>query len=109
MGDAYIKQSVFPSCMANGLPAMEANVLAATQRPIATIALTQQTGVPAWQTIPSWAVAGTADHAIPLALQLATANTAHARITRADAPHLSMISNPGTVTNVILQAVRATS
>jgi hypothetical protein len=54
-------------------------------------------------------VVGTADHAIPLALQLAMANTAHAHITRVDAPHLSMISNPGTVTKVILQAVRATS
>jgi hypothetical protein len=37
------------------------------------------------------------------------ANTAHAHITTVNAPHLSMISNPGTVTNVILQAVRATS
>ena len=109
VGDAYIKQSVFPSCMANGLPAAEANVLAVTQLPLSTIALTQQTGVPAWKTIPSWAVVGTADHAIPLALQLAMANRAHAHITEVDAPHLSMISNPGTVTNVILQAVRATS
>ena len=33
VGDAYIKQSVFPSCMANGLPATEAHVLAVTQRP----------------------------------------------------------------------------
>jgi pimeloyl-ACP methyl ester carboxylesterase len=109
VGDAYIKQSVFPSCMANGLPATEANVLAVTQLPLSTIALTQPTGVPAWQTIPSWAVVGTADHAIPLALQLAMANTAHAHITRVDAPHLSMISDPDTVTDVILQAVRATS
>jgi pimeloyl-ACP methyl ester carboxylesterase len=109
VGDAYIKQSVYPSCMANGLPAAEAHVLAVTQQPIATIALAQPTGVPAWETIPSWAVVGTADHAIPLALQLAMANTAHAHITEVDAPHLSMVSDPGTVTNVILQAVRATS
>jgi len=109
VGEAYIKQSVFPSCMADGLPAAEAHVLAVTQLPIATIALTQPTGVPAWETIPSWAVVGTADHAIPLALQLAMANTAHAHVTEVDAPHLSMVSDPGTVTNVILQAVRATS
>jgi pimeloyl-ACP methyl ester carboxylesterase len=109
VGDAYIKQSVYPSCMANGLPAAEAHVLAATQRPIATIALTQETGVPAWQTIPSWAVVGTVDHAIPLALQLAMANAAHAHITEIHAGHLSMISDPGPVTNVILNAVRATS
>ncbi|MCW2894906.1 MAG: alpha/beta hydrolase [Actinomycetia bacterium] len=109
VGDAYIKQSVYPSCMANDLPAAEARALAATQRPIATIALTQPTGVPAWQTIPSWAVVGTADHAIPPALQLAMAHAAHAHITEVDASHLSMISNPGTVTNVIMQAARATS
>jgi pimeloyl-ACP methyl ester carboxylesterase len=109
VGEAYIKQSVFPSCMADGLPAAQARVLAVTQLPIATIALTQPTGVPAWETIPSWAVVGTADHAIPLALQLAMANTAHAHITEVDAPHLSMVSDPGTVTDVILQAVRATS
>jgi pimeloyl-ACP methyl ester carboxylesterase len=95
--------------MANDLPASEARVLAVTQRPIATSALGEATGVPAWKTIPSWAVVGTADHAIPLALQLAMANTAHAHITTVDAPHLSMISNPGTVTNVVLQAVRATT
>jgi pimeloyl-ACP methyl ester carboxylesterase len=95
--------------MANGLPAAEAHVLAATQRPIATIALTQETGVPAWQTIPSWAVVGTVDHAIPLALQLAMANAAHAHVTEIHAGHLSMLSDPGAVTNVILNAVRTTS
>jgi pimeloyl-ACP methyl ester carboxylesterase len=109
VGDAYITQGAFPSCMADGLPAAEAQVLGVTQLPIATIALTQPSGVPAWKTIPSWAVVGTADHAIPLALQLAMAETAHARITEVTAPHLSMISDPGVVTNVILQAVHATS
>jgi pimeloyl-ACP methyl ester carboxylesterase len=108
-GDAYITQSAFPSCMANGLPASEAQVLAVTQLPIATIALTQPSGVPAWQTIPSWAVVGTADHAIPPALQLAMAENAHAHITEVKAPHLSMISDPGVVTSVILQAVHATA
>ena len=108
-GDAYITQSAFPSCMANGLPTREAQALAAVQLPIATSALTQPSGVPAWQTIPSWTVAGTADHAIPLALQLAMAENAHAHITEVDAPHLSMISDPGVVTSVILQAVHATT
>jgi pimeloyl-ACP methyl ester carboxylesterase len=109
VGDAYIKQSVFPSCMANDLPASEARVLAVTQRPIATSALGEATGVPAWKTIPSWAVVGTVDHAIPVALQLAMANTAHAHITKIRASHLSMISHPFAVTNVIVQAARATA
>jgi pimeloyl-ACP methyl ester carboxylesterase len=108
-GDAYITQSAFPSCMANGLPAREARALAVDQAPLATIALNQPSGVPAWKTIPSWAVVGTADHAIPPALQLAMAENAHAHITEVNAPHLAMISAPGVVTSVILQAARATT
>jgi pimeloyl-ACP methyl ester carboxylesterase len=65
-------------------------------------------GAPAWKTIPSWAVVGTADHVIPPAVQLAMARHAHAHITEVKAPHLSMIAAPGVVTQVILKAVHAT-
>ena len=107
--DVYVKQSVFPGCLANGLPARQAVMLAATQRPLAASVLTEPSGAPAWKTIPSWAVVGTADHAIPPAEQLAMAAHAGAHVTRINAPHLAMVSNPGAVTSVILQAVRATT
>ena len=107
--DLYVKQSVFPGCFANGLPPAEAATLAATQRPLPLSALTEPSGVPAWQTIPSWDVVGTADHIVPEAAQLAMAQRANAHITEINAPHLSMISNPGAVTRVIEQAARATS
>ena len=106
--DLYVKQSVFPGCFANGLPAAEAAVLAATQRPLAASVLTEQSGPPAWKSIPSWAIIGTADHVIPPAEQLAMAHNAGARITEIDAPHLSMISNPFAVAAVIIRAAQAT-
>jgi pimeloyl-ACP methyl ester carboxylesterase len=105
--DTYVKPTVFPGCFANGLPAQEGAVLAATQRPLATAALNDPSGVPAWKTIPSWAVVGLDDHVIPPASQLAMANHAGAKITKVDAPHLSMISNPDTVTDVIQDAAKA--
>jgi pimeloyl-ACP methyl ester carboxylesterase len=105
--DAYVKPSVFATCFANGLPASEAAVLAATQRPLATGTLSDASGTPAWQTIPSWAVVGTADHVIPPAEQLFMAIRAHAHITEVDAPHLSMVADPGLVTQVILAAAHA--
>jgi pimeloyl-ACP methyl ester carboxylesterase len=107
--DAYLKQSVFPDCIANGLPAAEQHQLAVTQLPLTTLALSQKSGVPAWQTIPSWAVVGTEDHTIPPAELFFMAKRAHAHITTVAAPHVSMISDPGVVTSVILQAVHATS
>ena len=107
--DLYVKQSVFPGCFANGLPAAKASVLAATQRPLAASALTEPSGTPAWKSIPSWAVIGTADHVIPLAEQLNMARNAGARVTEINAPHLSMISDPGAVATVIIRAAQATS
>ena len=106
--DAYFKQGLFPACFANGLPLREARVLAATAEPLSTIALGQPSGVPAWKSIPSWAVVGAADRVILPAVQLAMARHAHARITEVRAPHLFMISSPGVVTRVILEAVHAT-
>jgi len=54
-------------------------------------------------------VIGTADHVIPPAEQLFMAQRAGAHITEVNASHLSLISQPGTVTRVILVAARATS
>ena len=106
--DVYVKQSVFPGCFANGLPASEGAALAAEQQPpVASILSDTLTVAPAWQTIPSWDVIGTADHVIPPAEQVVMAQRAGAHITEINAPHLSMISDPGAVTRVIVDAARA--
>jgi pimeloyl-ACP methyl ester carboxylesterase len=106
--DTYIKPTVVPGCFASGLPPARAAVIAATQRPLAASTLQEPSGAPAWKTIPSWAVIGTADQVIPPAELTFMAKRAGAHITRVRAGHLSMISNPGTVVGVIEQAARAT-
>jgi pimeloyl-ACP methyl ester carboxylesterase len=107
--DAYVKQSLFPSCFANDLPAKQAAVLAATQRPISTVTLGQPSGPPAWAEIPSWALVGTVDRVILPATQRFMAERAGARIVEIKASHLSMISQPGAVARLIVAAARATS
>ncbi len=113
--DAYLKAapdqsySGFAACLANGVPASQAAILAATQRPIAFSALSAPSGPPAWKTIPSWAVIGTADHVIPPAELLFMANRAHAHVTEINAGHLSLITNPDAVTRVIIDAAGATA
>jgi pimeloyl-ACP methyl ester carboxylesterase len=107
--DTYIKQNVVPTCFATGLPAPQAAVIAATQRPLAASALSEPSGPPAWKNLPSWAVVGTADKVIPPAGQLTMAHRAGAHITEVNAGHLSLISRPQTVTDVIEDAARTTS
>lgn len=106
--DTYIRPSVVASCFATGLPARQAAIIAATQRPLAASTLSEPSGPPAWKTLPSWAVVGTADKVIPPAQQLMMADHAGAHITRVSAGHLSLISAPQAVTDVIEHAARAT-
>jgi pimeloyl-ACP methyl ester carboxylesterase len=107
--DVYIKQSVVPGCFASGLPPSQAAVIAATQRPLAASTFGEPSGTPAWKTIPSWAVIGTADKVLPPAQQTFMAQRAGAHITHVDAGHLSMIADPEAVAQVIEQAAQATS
>jgi pimeloyl-ACP methyl ester carboxylesterase len=109
-GDAllYVKPAVFEQAFANGLPAKEGAVLAATQGPAVYSALTAPSGTPAWKTIPSWYVLGTIDKAIPPAIQLFMANRIHAHITRVKAGHLSMVADPGVIAKVITAAAKTT-
>jgi len=107
--EAYIKQADFRDILANDLPARQADELAATQRPINAAALDEPSGTPAWATIPSWDVIGTADHALPEAAQAFMAQRAGSTVTKVDASHLSMISHPALVRNVIEQAAHHTS
>jgi pimeloyl-ACP methyl ester carboxylesterase len=113
--DVYLKAGPdlpypgFAHCFANGIPAREAAVLAATQRPITFSAGSAASGVPAWLKIPSWSLIGTADHVIPPAEQIFMSTRAGAHITKINAGHLSLISHPDAVTEIIIDAARATS
>ena len=96
-------------CFANGVDPKSAAVLAAEQRPAALAEYDEPSGPPAWKTIPSWSLIGTADHVIPPALQEQMATRAGAHVTRVKAGHLSLITRPAEVTKVILSAVDATA
>jgi pimeloyl-ACP methyl ester carboxylesterase len=106
--DLYVKPSVFRADLAADESKHGAAVRAAAQRPLAASALQAESTAPAWKTIPSWAVVGTRDRAIPPAEQVVMARRAHAKITKVRAAHLSMVSRPGVVTKVILRATAAT-
>ena len=107
--DLYIKPGRVASCFATGLPAGQAAVIAAIQRPLAASAFGGPSGSPAWKTVPSWAVIGTADRVIPPAALTFMAGRAGAHITELNAGHLSMIADPQTVSLVIEQAAKATT
>jgi len=94
---------------ARDLPEQQAAVLGASQRPVAAAAFDEKNGVPAWKTLPSWAVVATGDKAAGADVILSMAKRAGADILEIDGSHVIMISQPEAVTDVILKALRSVS
>jgi pimeloyl-ACP methyl ester carboxylesterase len=106
--DSYIAPSVFRRVFAHDVPPNTAAVMAATQRPFDIAILEELSGPPAWKTIPSWYLVATEDRAIPPATQRFMANRAGATIAEVRSSHVPMVSRPSAVTDLILDAARAT-
>jgi pimeloyl-ACP methyl ester carboxylesterase len=107
--DIYIKPESFRETLAGDLSKKHAAVLAATQRPISLAAAAGPTSATAWKTIPSWYLLGTEDRTITPAAQRFMAERAGATIEEVKASHLSLISRPGKVAELIEQAAASTS
>ena len=105
--DLYLKRSTVFTSFATGLNAEEKAMVYATQRPAAFGGLADQSGAPAWKTIPSWYLIGTGDKIIPPTAQRAMAKRAGSQVTEFDEGHLGLISDPKTTTRVIEQAARS--
>ncbi|WP_328674112.1 alpha/beta fold hydrolase [Streptomyces sp. NBC_00328] len=107
--DGYVDPAKFRTVMAADLRGSDAELLAAQQRPVDLAALQAPSGVPAWKTIPSWYLVAGADRAIPAATEKFMARRAGAHTVVVDgASHLVMLSHPGRVENLIVQAAKAT-
>ncbi|MET9271575.1 alpha/beta hydrolase [Kribbella sp. NPDC003557] len=106
-----IRTDVFRQQFCADVPAEQAALMAATQRPATEAALTAPlpTATPAWQTIPSWFVFSDQDLNIPVALHRFLADRAGAKDTReiAGASHALSVSQPEAVTATILDAMNA--
>ncbi|MFF8724953.1 alpha/beta fold hydrolase [Streptomyces sp. NPDC015171] len=108
--DLYIQADKLRSVFAQDLPQQQTSVMASTQRPIAQSAFTDKLTAAAWRDKPVYMVVGKQDRAINPSLERYEAKRAHARKTvEIDASHVSMISHPQVVTDLIVSAARGGS
>ncbi|CDG85958.1 alpha/beta fold hydrolase [Janthinobacterium agaricidamnosum] len=107
--DLYIQQAQFPQQFAADVPLAQAQLMAAGQRPIAEAALTEAAGAPAWKTVPSYFVYGSADKNIPAAALGFMAQRAKSVKTLVipGASHVVMTSHPAEVAGLIEEAAKA--
>jgi len=107
--DLYIQQGKFHDQFAADVNRADAQLMAATQRPVTDVALNEAASEPAWKTIPSYWVYGDADKNIPPQAMKFMAERSHSKQTVVvkGASHVVMVSNPKTVAQLIEAAAKA--
>jgi pimeloyl-ACP methyl ester carboxylesterase len=109
--DLYISQDKFHAQFCADLPAEEAILMAATQRPIVESAFAEKATAAAWKGIPSWFLYGGLDKNIPPAAHAFMAGRAGAReaVEIKGASHVVMTSHPQALVKLIDDAAAAVS
>jgi pimeloyl-ACP methyl ester carboxylesterase len=107
-GFSQLTKRAFLADFANGVEPAKARELYAVQQPYAaTLTSTAKTTVAAWRVKPSWYAVSKQDRTINPDLERYMANRMKATTIEIDAGHLSLVSHPLEVTNLILAAARS--
>jgi pimeloyl-ACP methyl ester carboxylesterase len=103
-GFTYLTEDAFLKYFANGVPRKKAEVLFAEQQPAAASLPGERTTVAAWRSKPSWYAVSKLDQTISPDLERFLAKRMKATTVELDAGHLSLVSHPQEVANLILAA-----
>jgi pimeloyl-ACP methyl ester carboxylesterase len=91
------------------LQAAERRIVYATQGPWNSAALSEKVPSPAWQAKPSWLIADANDRMVPPQYERDSAKQIHATLTILASGHVPMLSMPGRVAAVIIDAADASA
>jgi pimeloyl-ACP methyl ester carboxylesterase len=104
-GFSQLTEAAFLADFANGVEPAKARELYAVQQPYAaTLTKTAKTTVAAWRSKPSWYAVSKQDRTINSDLERFMAARMKAQTIEVDAGHLSLVSHPQQITNLILAA-----
>ena len=103
-GFLYVPEESMIHNFAADLPPATAKVMAVTQGPIQAKSFGEALTVAAWKTRPSYYIVSANDRMIPPDLERAFAKKLHATTTELKSSHVSLLSHPQEVADVILKA-----
>jgi len=102
--EGRLSEAAFLRDFAGDLPAAKAKLLYAVQEPFQRALLTGKTTQAAWHSKPSFYAVSTQDRTINPDLERFMAKRMGAKTIEVKASHLSLISHPGEITRLILEA-----
>ena len=106
-GFLYIDRAKLHDVFAKDVSDAEARMLAVTQKPLAKVTFDQSVDNVAWKTIPSWYLVSQEDQAINPEMERFMSKRMGAKTTEIKASHVSFISHPQEVTQLIESAATA--
>jgi pimeloyl-ACP methyl ester carboxylesterase len=107
-GFGALTEDAFLNDFANGVDPVRARVLYAVQGRVSESLFHERTTVAAWRSRPSWYAISRHDRTTSPELQHFLADRMDATTVEVDSGHLSLITHPQEVTQLILDAVQAT-
>jgi pimeloyl-ACP methyl ester carboxylesterase len=106
-GFGGLTEGAFMNDFANGVDPVRARVLYAVQGRVSESLFRERTTAAAWRSKPSWYAISRQDRTISPDLQRFLANRMNATTVEIDSGHLSLVTHPDEVTQLILSATRA--
>lgn len=103
-GFAQLSEDAFLSDFANGLPEAQAKVLYAVQGRISQTLFGSRTTAAAWESKPCWYAISRDDRTTSPELERFLADRMNATTIEVDSGHLSLVSHPREIANLILDA-----
>ncbi|NEN06691.1 alpha/beta hydrolase [Diaminobutyricibacter tongyongensis] len=103
--DVSVDIAAFPDVFTGTLDPKIAQVLAVSQRPIASVAFDEPAPAAAWKTKPSWGIVSANDHCINPDVERFGYKRAGTQFVELPSPHLAMQTHPADVAKTITGAV----
>jgi len=108
-GYIYLSEENYVKHFASDVDPVQARVMFATQQPLNSTIFGAVFGPPAWKYFPSWYLVSKNDEAIPPDGERFMARRMGATVSEIAASHVSMVSHPDEVTNLIETAASSLS
>jgi pimeloyl-ACP methyl ester carboxylesterase len=105
-GFLYFSPDKFRESFAQDVDPSEADILAVVQKPFNQSIFAEKSGPPAWKQLPTWYQISENDRLIPPDIQRSYAERMNATILSLNSSHMSPVSQPEEITELILNATR---
>jgi pimeloyl-ACP methyl ester carboxylesterase len=105
-GFIYLNSTQFPQAFAQDVNATEANIMAATQKPVNQSIINEKSGPPAWKQLPSWYQISENDRIIPPDVERMFSKQINTTAISLNSSHASLVSHPNEIAQLILNATK---